>query len=71
MTGSPALWEVRDLPGGLTLEMRGGSEPALVLVRGDNRVQVALVHVKGVVAALTDAAAELAELLAAGGRFHA
>jgi hypothetical protein len=57
MTHDPDLWEVRDLPAGLTLEMRGGREPALVLAQGDERVRVELAHVKGVAAALADAAA--------------
>jgi hypothetical protein len=51
--------------------MRGGDDPALVLVQGEHRVRVELAHAKVVVAALADAAADLAELLAAGGRYHA
>ena len=68
---SETLWEVRELPGGLTLELHAGDSPALVLVQGEKRVRVELSRVKGLVAALTDAAAELAELLAAGGKYHA
>ena len=67
----PELWEVRDLPDDLALELHAGDRPALVLVQGKNHVQVELSRVKGLVAALTDAAADLAELLAAGGVYHA
>ena len=38
------LWEMRPLPAGITLELRAGDDPALVLVRGENRVQVELAH---------------------------
>lgn len=69
MTGD--LWEVRDLGGGLTLELRGGGKPALVLIQQGQAIRVELVHVKAVVAALTDAELDLTELLAAGGRQHA
>jgi hypothetical protein len=71
MSDNPDLWEVRRLPDGLALELWGGGNPALVLVQGDRRVRVDLPHVKAVVAGLTDAAADLAELLASGGRYHA
>jgi ribosomal protein L12E/L44/L45/RPP1/RPP2 len=67
----PDLWEMRTLPGALALEFRGEDKPALVLVQGDNRVRVELARVKALVAALTDAAADLAELLASGGVYHA
>jgi hypothetical protein len=43
----------------------------LVLVQGDNSIRIELTRVKVLVAALTDAAADLAELLAAGGVYHA
>jgi len=33
MTDSPDLWEVRELPGELSLELRAGNDPALVLTR--------------------------------------
>ena len=76
MTGD--LWEVRTLHGGLSLELRGGesrdgmsTKPALVIVQGSERVRVELGDVKLVVAALVDAAADLAEVLAAGGVYHA
>jgi hypothetical protein len=71
MTNNPDLWEVRELPGDLALEMRGGDKPALVLVQGENRVRIELAHAKVLVAALTDAAAGLAELLASDGVYHA
>jgi hypothetical protein len=71
ITDNPDLWEVRELPSGLAPELRGGDVPALVLVQGEDRVRVELAHVKAVVAALADAAADLAELLAAGGTYHA
>jgi hypothetical protein len=62
---------VRRLPDGLTLELQAGNNPALVLALGDNRVRVDLANAKALVAALTDAAAELAEVLASGGVHHA
>jgi hypothetical protein len=67
---SSDLWEVRTLPGGLALELRAGDDPALVLVQGENRVRVDLAHVKALVAALAEAAADLAGVLAAGGVYH-
>jgi hypothetical protein len=54
----------------LTLELRAGDYPSLVLVQADNRVRVGLAHVKTVVAALADAAANLAEVLGSGGGYH-
>ena len=60
------LWESRTLPDDITLELRAGDNPALILLQGENRVQVGLAHVKGVVAAMADAAADLAEFLAIG-----
>ena len=51
--------------------MLAGDDPALVLVEGENRVTVELANVKALVAALTDAAAVLTEVLASGGVFHA
>jgi hypothetical protein len=65
------LWEVRTLPNGPALELWGGGNPALVLSQGERRVRVDLPHVKPVVAALVDAAADLAEVLAAGEVYHA
>jgi hypothetical protein len=44
---------------------------APVLVRGDNTIRIELTRVKALVAALTDAAADLAELLASGRVYHA
>jgi hypothetical protein len=71
MSDNPRLREARPLPDGLTLELWGGDTPALVLAQGENRVRVELARVKGLVAALTDAAADLAEVLPAGGVYHA
>ncbi len=51
--------EVRPLHGGLALELRGGDKPGLVLVQGSARVIVELAHVKTVIAAMGDAAADL------------
>jgi hypothetical protein len=59
MTSRPDLWDVRDLDGGLTLELLAGDAPALVLAQVENRVWVALHDVKALIGALTDAAAEL------------
>ena len=56
MTGD--LWDVRPLPGGLGLELRGGDKPTPVIVQSSDRVRVDLVHVKTVIAAMGDAAAE-------------
>jgi hypothetical protein len=71
VTDNPDLWEKRTLTSGLTLEMLAGDNPALVLAQGDNCVRVDLANVKTLVAALTDAAADLAEVLASGGVYHA
>ena len=43
----------------------------MALVQGENRVRMDLTNIKGLVAALTDAATDLAEVLAAGGVYHA
>lgn len=59
-----------DLLVGLSLELRG-DPPGLVLVQGSDRVIVELAHVKTVVVAMVDAAADLAGVLAAGGAYHA
>jgi hypothetical protein len=71
MADNPDLWEMRELPGGLALGLRAGDDPVLVLAQGENRVRVELAHVKLVVAGLVDGATDLAEVLAAGGRYHA
>ena len=71
MSDIPDLWEVRTLPDGLTLELRAGASPALVLAQGENRVRVELAHVKVVVAALADGAVDLAEVVAVGDVYHA
>jgi hypothetical protein len=70
MSDTPNPWEVRTLPGDVHLEMWGGDVPALVMAQR-NRIQVELAHVKGVVAGLVDAAAEMAEVLVGGGEYHA
>ena len=62
MTGD--VWEARAMPGGLSLELRGGEKPGLVLVQGSDRVRVDLSHVKTVIAVMGDAAADLAAVLA-------
>jgi hypothetical protein len=67
MTDNSDLWDVRELPGGLALELRCGDAPALVLAQDENRVRVDLPHAEVVVEALTKAAADLARLLATGG----
>jgi hypothetical protein len=46
--------------------MRGGDGSVLVLVRDKTQVRVQLAHVKAVMAALADAAADLVELLVPG-----
>ncbi len=70
MSEQPDLWEVRKLDGGLVLELHAGDTPALILVQGENQIRVDLSNVKRLVAALTDAA-DLVEVLAAGGVYHA
>ena len=55
---------------GLALELRG-NPPALVIVQGSDWIRVELASVKTVIAAMGDAAADLAGLLAAGGVHHA
>jgi hypothetical protein len=71
MTNNSNLWEVRELPDGLSLELWSGANPVLALTQGERRVVVDLPHVKAVMAGLTGAAADLAELLAAGDGYHA
>lgn len=55
----------------MTQESTSTEAGALVLAQNENRVRVELAHVKVVVAAVVDAAADLAEVLATGGRYHA
>ena len=62
---------MRNLSDALTLKLQAGNVPALVLTQGERGVRVELPHVKDVVAALVDAAADLDELLAAGDVYHA
>jgi hypothetical protein len=59
------------LPSGTVLELQAEDEPPLALMQGDNQMGVKLGRVKAVVAALTDAAVDLAEVLASGGVYHA
>jgi hypothetical protein len=54
MTDEQNLWGTRSLPNGISLELRAGSSPALVLVQGENRGRAALTQAKGVVAGLVD-----------------
>jgi len=68
MTGD--LWEERTLPDSLTLELHG-NPPGLVLVRGSDRIRAELAHVKTVIAAMGNAAVDLAGLLVAGGVYYA
>ena len=71
MNDNPDLWEMRTLTNGLTLEMLAGDDPALVLAQSENRARVEFASVECLVAALTDAAVDLAEVLASGGVCHA
>lgn len=71
MSSDPNLWETRELPGEISLELRAGDHPALELTQGEDRVHVELALARHVIAALTDAAADVAEFLAAGGTYHA
>ena len=71
MTETPDLLGVRTLPRWPDPGATGRGNPALVLAQGELRVVVVLPHVKQVVASLVDAAADLAELLAAGDVYHA
>ncbi len=67
MTGG--LWYLRDM-GGLALELHGGDKPALVLRQGDQPIRVEPAHVKRLVGALVDGAADLAEVLSQGAGRH-
>jgi hypothetical protein len=67
---------VQTLHGRPWLDLRGGDKPGFVIVQGSNRVIVELAHVKsihsaslrdGMIAAMGNAAAERAGLLAASG----
>ena len=60
---------MRSLHGGLGLELRG-NPPALVIVQSSDRVRLDLAHVKVVIAAMGDAAVDLAGLVAAGGVYN-
>jgi hypothetical protein len=64
MTDRP--WDVPGACAGLTLELHVGHRPALVLRQDDQAIRVELAHVNGLVAALVDGAADLAEVLSRG-----
>lgn len=51
--------------------MKAGEDPALALTQRDNRVRVELAQVKALVAALTNADADLVGVLAGNGTHHA
>jgi len=65
------ILELRQLPGEPAQELRAGASSAPVPPEGEARLRVRLVHAKAMVVGLTDAAADLAEVLAAGGVYHA
>jgi hypothetical protein len=66
------------MPGGLAREMRADDHRVLVLrstaseavTRGKSRAWVELAHVKGLVAALTEAAVDPVALPTTGGEYH-
>jgi hypothetical protein len=66
------------MPGGLAREMRADDHRVLVLrstaseaaTRGKTRVEVKLAHVKGLVAALAEAAVDPVALQTTGGEYH-
>jgi hypothetical protein len=71
-TDNPSLWEVRELPGRLALELRAGDDLAMVLVQGENRIRVQLADAKNVVFSLVHGTTDLAEVLSSGaGGYHA
>ena len=49
MSSIENLWEVRDLPGQLSLELHAGAHPARVLAPGDDTVCIELVHARHVI----------------------
>lgn len=53
MSSTSNLWDVRELPDGLSLKMRAGRDPALVLIQGENQAKVELAYIK-VLAAVQD-----------------
>lgn len=59
MNKAPRLGQVRELPGGLVLELRAGNNPALVLVKGDDTIRAERSTVTSMVAALVDVVADL------------
>ena len=71
MINTPNLWEVREVSSELALELRAGHTPVLVPAQDTDRVTVELAHIKALGVALTEAAADLAEVLTAGGVYHA
>jgi hypothetical protein len=66
------------MPGGLAREMQADDHRVLMLrstaseavTRGKNRAWVELAHVKGLVAALTEAAVDPVALQTTGGKYH-
>ena len=71
MTSNLDLWDVPELTIGLILRMQAEEDPAMRLVQHENRVRMKRAHVKELVAALMDGAADLVEVLASGGVYHA
>jgi hypothetical protein len=70
--GRPGRSEIPPCDGELVaLELWAGECPALLLIQGENRIRVEPIHATGLVAALTDAAADPAEVLTSGGVYHA
>lgn len=65
MTDQPDLFQVHKLDGVLTLGLRAGDKPSLILVQSDDRIREDLPNIKPLVEALADAAVVLAEILAA------
>ena len=70
--GGPGRSEIPPYDGKLeALELRAGVCRALLPVQGETCLRVELIHAEGLVDALTDVAADLAEVLASGGVYHA
>lgn len=67
----PRSREERILPEGLALHLRAGDDPGLVPVREENRVTVEPAGIRGLVAALANAVADLTKVRANCGVHHA
>jgi hypothetical protein len=67
VSDNPDVSEIRDLPDSPSLDLHAEKSPALLLTQGTKRVRTELAHIKTLVAALADAAADLAKILAAAG----